>query len=238
MLQVKNLQKTIGDKSILADLSFEIARGEVAVFLGGSGVGKSTLLRVLNGLESYEQGEFWLDGKELNLAHVSQNHTVGMVFQHFNLFEHLTVEENISLALTKTQRKSKEEAKALSSQWLNQYGLADKASSFPKSLSGGQKQRLAIARTLATSPEVVCLDEPTSALDPALTRQVAGYLSEIAGQNRIVCVSTHDTGLVEALEARLFLMQSGRVVQSCCTSEFFKSPDSYPLLQSFLKLAR
>src|SRR5262249_41767823 len=155
-----------------------------------SGVGKSTLLRVLNNLEQYDAGTFYLDDQPLNLATVSKQHTVGMVFQHFDLFEHLSVQDNILLALTKAQHKSHEEALHLAHAELVRFGLEEKASTNVCKLSGGQKQRLALARTLALNPQIVCLDEPTSALDPHLTGQVATYISELAQDGRIVLVAT------------------------------------------------
>lgn len=235
MLKVKNLTKKVHEKALLNNLSFEVQRGGIAIFLGGSGVGKSTLLRALNHLESYDAGTFTLDEAPLELATVSQNHTVGMVFQHFNLFENLTVEDNITLALIKTQGKSLEEAHKIATNLLTQYGLEEKAKLSIHKLSGGQKQRLAIARTLALNPQIVCMDEPTSALDPKLTNQVAKYIMEIAKDNRIVLVTTHDMGLVHELQGdvSLFLMEKGTIVESVSKQGYKMNPSDFPHLQRF-----
>lgn len=235
MFTVKQLNKSIKGKSILKDVSFAIPRGQIGVFLGASGVGKSTLFRVLNNLEGYDAGTFALDDSALDLQSVSKKHLVGMVFQHFNLFEHLTVEENITLALIKMKGKSKKEALEIAHSLLGRYGLGEKAKSSVHKLSGGQKQRLAIARTLALDPQVVCLDEPTSALDPILTEQVAGYISEIAQSGRVVLVSTHDMQLVDMLDATAYYMASGSIVESAVLKEYRLDSMAYPNLRSFMK---
>lgn len=234
MFEVKQLNKSVKDKSILNNVSFAVKRGQIAVFLGGSGVGKTTLLRVLNNLETCQSGSFFLDSKPLNLLTVNRNHTVGMVFQHFNLFDHLTVENNITLSLIKLKGKSKTEAKAAAHLLLEKYGLLEKASSPVQKLSGGQKQRLAIARALALNPEIICLDEPSSALDPVLTSQLAKYIVELAAEGRIVLLTTHDMSLLQQFESTLFLMQQGSIVESGQASECFKKSPCYPLLSSFV----
>lgn len=232
MLKVEKLDKTIGNKEILRNVSFEVDHGQIGIFLGGSGVGKSTLLRVLNHLETYDKGTFILDGTSLDLADANKNHMMGMVFQHFNLFENLNVERNITLALTKVLRKSNEEAHRMAMDLLERYGLSHLAQNSVHKLSGGQKQRLAIARTLALNPKIICLDEPTSALDPQLKAQMAGYIRELANDQRIVLIATHDTGLIAQLEAKLFLMQNGTIVES---KEQEEDLDIYPRLSGFLK---
>jgi ABC-type polar amino acid transport system ATPase subunit len=235
MLKVQKLTKTFKDKTILNELDFEIDHGNIAIFLGGSGVGKSTLLRILNNLEDYDEGCFILDDQSLDLKTVNRNHTVGMVFQHFNLFEHLSVEDNIILPLMKCQNKTKAEAVKISSDLLGHYGIRDKATVKSSQLSGGQKQRLAIARTLALNPKIICLDEPTSALDPKLTGQVAVFINELARENRIVLLTTHDVSLIEQLEAQLFLMEGGKIVESASKKACFADGGQYPKLQGFLK---
>lgn len=235
MFKVQHLSKTIQDKKILRDLSFEIDHGTIAIFLGGSGVGKSTLLRVLNNLERYDNGSFILDGSSLNLANVNHTHTVGMVFQNFNLFEHLTVEDNIILTLTHSKRLCKKEAKEIANRLLERYGLQDKSKAYASQLSGGQKQRLAIARTLSLDPKIICLDEPTSALDPRLTNQVAKFIIELALESRIVILTTHDMNLLEQLDGHLFLMEEGSITESASKGECIASPASYPKLQNFIK---
>lgn len=234
MLTVKGLKKKIGNKQILNDVNFELPRGQIGIFLGGSGVGKSTLLRVLNNLEAYDSGEFAFEDKLLDLTKVNKDHTVGMVFQHFNLFEHLNVMENITLALIKLQHRSKEEAAHIAQTLLERYGLGDKATSSVHKLSGGQKQRLAIARTIALNPQVICLDEPTSALDPQLTNQVANYIGEMAQDHRVVLIATHDMNLATKLDGILFLMHKGAIVESVTTNKYNQNPKNYPLIQAFV----
>ncbi len=231
MFQVKNLSKA----PILKKMSLEIKKGEIAVLLGGSGAGKTTFLRVLNHLETLDEGICLLDGVPLDLSLVGKEATIGMVFQHFNLFEHLSVEENITLALMKQQGKSKEKALFIAKSLLERYHLADKAKMNVKTLSGGQKQRLAIARAVALEPKIICLDEPTSALDPFLTQEVARYIKELASENRIVLITTHDMSLLQALDAKVFFMQGGEVVESAEKKEIEANPHLYPLISSFLK---
>lgn len=235
MLKVKNLSKTIKNKTILKDMNFEIDHGQIAIFLGESGAGKSTLLRVLNHLESFNTGAFTLDGTDLNLENVNQRNVVGMVFQHFNLFEHLNAEENITLPLTRCKGIVQSKAECIANTLLMRYGLQDHAKTNVSRLSGGQKQRLAIARTLAVDPKIVCLDEPTSALDPRLTSQVAHYINELATENRIVLLTTHDMGLLEQLNGHLFLVEQGTVVESAPKKAWTTNPSAYPKLQSFLQ---
>lgn len=234
MLDIKNVSKKFGHKTILDSVSLQVNKGEIAVLLGASGVGKSTLLRVLNHLETPDSGSFSLNGKQLNLETVNQTHTVGFVFQNFNLFDHLTVQENITLALEKVLGKSTKEANVIASKLLEHYGLADKAQAYPSDLSGGQRQRLALARTLAMKPHVICLDEPTSALDPMLTAYVANIIQELAKEGYIVLVATHDTSLLERLNASIYLMKDGKIVETASTSELAKSSASYPQITNFI----
>lgn len=235
MFKVNHLSKKIQNKKILKDLNFEICHGKIAIFLGGSGAGKSTLLRVLNNLESYDSGSFVLDGSTLNLGTVNYTHTVGMVFQHFNLFENLNAEDNIIYTLTNCKALDKGEAKCIASRLLERYGLKEHSQAPVCQLSGGQKQRLAIARTLAVDPKIICLDEPTSALDPRLTNQVAKFITELAAENRIVILTTHDMNLLGQLDGHLFLMEEGSIIENALISECMDHPTSYPKLQNFLK---
>lgn len=234
MFRVEHLEKNIGTKKILHDINFEVDQGQIGIFLGGSGVGKSTLLRVLNHLEPYDKGAFILDGAPLDLVEANQKHTMGMVFQHFNLFENLNVETNITLALIKVLKKSKEEARHIAASLLERYGLYHLANSSIHKLSGGQKQRLAIARTLSLNPKIICLDEPTSALDPQLKSQIAGCIRELADDNRIVLIATHDTGLISQLDAKLFLMKDGTLIETCFSTDFKEKAANFPHLNRFL----
>ncbi|MBA3721442.1 MAG: amino acid ABC transporter ATP-binding protein [Parachlamydiaceae bacterium] len=235
MFKVNQLSITLKGKKILNDLNFEIDHGQIAIFLGGSGAGKSTLLRILNNLEKYDSGIFRLDGATLNLAKVNHDHTLGMVFQHFNLFDHLSVEDNIISTLVNSKGIIKKEAQSISSALLNRYGLKDHSNVYVSQLSGGQKQRLAIARTLSVDPKIICLDEPTSALDPRLTCKVAKYITELAEEGRIVILTTHDMNLLEQLEGHLFLMEEGSIIENATKKECIANPGRYPKLQNFLK---
>lgn len=224
------LKVAISKRPILPSISFQLKKGEVGIFLGKSGVGKSTLLRILCGLESYDRAEIVLDGNEIHPS----AHSIGMVFQHFNLFDHLTAEENITLALIKVQRKPKGEAIAIAKKLLDHYELQDKAHIKAYRLSGGQKQRLAIARAVALDPAVLCLDEPTSALDPKLTSQVAYFISEMAQEGKILLIATHDLTFLSNLQGIIFLLEKGQIVQQVSTAEYTMNPTAFPLLGQFL----
>jgi ABC-type polar amino acid transport system ATPase subunit len=202
--------------------------------LGSSGVGKSTLLRVLNNLETLDTGTVLLDEKKLDLTRVNQDHTIGMVFQYFNLFEHLTAEQNITIALEKVAKKSKTEARDIAHKLLAHYGLADKADVYPAQLSGGQKQRLAIARTVALQPKVLCLDEPTSALDPLLTNHVARTIEQLAREGFIILVASHDVSLLKRLSCTVYLMRDGSIIESASSQELHTHLDRYPAITTFI----
>lgn len=234
MLVIKNLSKTFHNKSILKDINVTINRGEIAVFLGASGVGKSTLLRILNNLETFDTGTIELDGKPLDINTVTKSHTVGFVFQNFNLFEHLNVLENITLALQKTAGKTKQEAANLALTLLEQYGLKDKARTAIARLSGGQKQRVALARTLALAPKIVCLDEPSSALDPVLTAQIAQIIKKLAADGYMVLIATHDTGLLEQLPCTIYFMEHGSIVEIANSTDLKNNPARYQALSAFI----
>lgn len=234
MLVIKNLTKKFGSKTVLNNISLSVDHGEIALLMGRSGVGKSTLLRVLNNLEVPDSGSIMLDGKLLDIKTVHKTHTIGMVFQQFNLFEHLTTIENITIVLEKVLKKPKKEAEKIAHELLKKYGLDDKAHAPISALSGGQKQRLALARTLSLQPKVICLDEPTSALDPLLTTYIAETIQELARQNYIVLVSSHDTLLVEKLTCTIYLMENGTIIESAHSKEFQKHPDNYPKIKRFI----
>lgn len=234
MLDIKYMTKSFGDKVVLKKVSLSVARGKIAVLLGSSGVGKSTLLRILNGLDTYDSGTIQLDGQPLDTTQINKTHTVGMVFQQFNLFEHITVQENITLPLTVSQQKTKAQAERVAQELLAHYGLAEKAHAYPADLSGGQKQRLALARTLALKPTVVCLDEPTSALDPLLTAYVAEIIGDLAKHGYIVVVATHDTSLLERLDCTSYLMKHGSIIEIADSKEFKTDPNKFPLTTNFV----
>ncbi len=234
MLTIRNVTKTFGTKKVLDDIDVMVEKGTIAVFLGESGVGKSTLLRVLNNLETCDAGEIYLDDKKLDLSQVNKTQTIGMVFQQFNLFEHLTVEQNIMLTLEKVQNVSSSEARAIANQLLTRFGLADKKNKYPEQLSGGQKQRLALTRTLATKPDVVCLDEPTSALDPLLTTHIANTISDLAKEGYTILIATHDTALLDKLDCMIYLMQHGKIIESASSKDFQKKSIEYPHIKKFV----
>lgn len=235
MLTIKNLSKKFHAKTVLDAINVSVAKGEIAVLLGQSGVGKSTLLRVLNNLEKPDSGEIILDGKPLDLNTVNQNHVIGMIFQQFNLFEHLTVEQNITLALTEVAHKSKIESKKIAQTLLKQYGLEDLTHAYINKLSGGQKQRLAIARTLALNPQILCADEPTSALDPLLTNYVAQIFQELAQKGLTVLIASHDVALVQALDCTIYLMHKGSIIESASSKDLREHATQYPKLTAFMQ---
>lgn len=234
MLKICNLTKKFQNKTVIDDVSFSVQRGQIACLLGSSGVGKSTLLRVLNNLEKFDSGTLLLDEKPLDITNVNKNHTVGMVFQQFNLFPHLTAKENITLALMHAQNVPYDKANNQAIALLTEYGLADKANIYPLQLSGGQKQRLALARMLALEPKIICLDEPTSALDPLLTTHVANVITELAHKGLIVLVATHDTTLLEKLSCTIHLMKHGKIIESAESVEYIHNKHKYPSINSFI----
>lgn len=234
MLKINNLFKKFKTKVVLNNVSLAVPEGSVTVLLGGSGVGKSTILRILNNLESLDRGTVVLDGQVLDLTKVNQTHTIGMVFQQFNLFEHLTVLENVTLALINVKKMSKSDADALAINLLSEYGLHDKIGNYPIELSGGQKQRVAIVRALALNPTVVCMDEPTSALDPVLTSFVAKMIQDLASKGKHIIVATHDTSLLDRLNCKIYLMKNGEIIESADSIEFAENKNKFPLLNSFI----
>lgn len=235
MLEIKNLSKTYNSKKVLNNISLNIKPGEIGVLLGPSGVGKSTLLRILNNLETYDGGNILFNNKPLDIKNINQTHIAGMVFQHFNLFEHMSVQENITFALEKSLGKSKAEAASIAQALLIKYGLADKANLAVNQLSGGQKQRLAIARSLALKPKIICLDEPTSALDPLLTSFVANNIQDLATENYIVLVASHDISLIERLNCTIYLMDNGEIIESANSKDFAKNKDQFILIKKFVE---
>jgi ABC-type polar amino acid transport system ATPase subunit len=234
MLKIEHINKSFKNKHILKDISFSVNKGDIALFLGSSGVGKSTLLRILNNLETIDSGKLSLNGVSLNLATINTTHSIGMVFQHFNLFNHLTVEQNITLPLQKVLQLNTEDAQKKTHHLLQKYGLLDKKNTYAARLSGGQKQRLAIARAIAMKPQVICLDEPTSALDPVLTSYVAQNIQELAHENYIVLVASHDTALIEKLHCTIYLMSEGSIIESAHSSDFTKTPNNFPRIKKFI----
>ena len=235
MLIIDSVTKKFGDKIILNNFDLEVKTGSVALLLGSSGVGKSTLLRVLVGLEKADSGSILLDNKKVDMNNINKNHQFGMVFQNFNLFSNFSTLGNISFPLQQIKNLSKNEADRQAQDLLTKYQLQDKTYSSVDRLSGGQKQRLAIARTIALKPRIICMDEPTSSLDPLLTSHIARTIEELAHEGFSVIVATHDTFLIEKIPCALHLMQSGTIVESATSSLYWKKPENFPLLDTFVK---
>ena len=226
-ISVKNLKKNFGSLEVLKDISLEVTEGEVVVLIGPSGSGKSTLLRCLNQLEKVTSGQIIVDGydvtdKQTDINKVREN--IGMVFQHFNLFNHLTVIKNMTLAPVHLKLLSKEEAKDKAFKLLERVGLADKAEAFPSQLSGGQKQRVAIARALEMNPDIMLFDEPTSALDPEMVGEVLAVMKELAREGMTMVVVTHEIGFAREVASRVIFMEGGYIVEEGTPEEVFNNP--------------
>ena len=236
MIKVNNLHKSFNGNEILKGLNENIEEGEVVVVIGPSGSGKSTFLRCLNLLEKPDEGEIWIDDQQINAHGVNKNHVrqkMGMVFQHFNLFPHKTVLQNIMLAPVQLKRKTKEEAKRTALQLLERIGLADKADTYPNMLSGGQKQRIAIVRALAMEPEVMLFDEPTSALDPEMVGEVLDLMRQLATEGMTMVVVTHEMGFAREVADRVIFMDEGKILEENDPDDLFDHP-KHPRTQLFL----
>ena len=226
-IHVTNLKKNFGKLEVLKDISMDVHEGEVVVLLGPSGSGKSTLLRCLNQLETATAGQIIIDGHDVTDKHTDINkvrENIGMVFQHFNLFNHLTVLDNMTLAPVHLKLMSKEEAKAEAMRLLERVGLADKADAFPSQLSGGQKQRVAIARALEMKPDIMLFDEPTSALDPEMVGEVLAVMKELAHDGMTMVVVTHEIGFAREVASRVVFMEGGYIVEEGTPDEVILNP--------------
>ena len=227
LLKIQDLHKSFGDHEVLKGINLEIKKGEVVVIIGASGSGKSTFLRTLNLLEVPSSGKIIFEGSELCVQKSDVNkhrQKMGMVFQHFNLFEHLSVLENLCIAPIKLLKKSKEQAKKEAMELLNQVGLADKISAYPSSLSGGQKQRIAIVRALAMSPDVMLFDEPTSALDPEMVGEVLNVMKNLARSGMTMVVVTHEMGFAREVASRVLFFDKGIIAEDASPNEIFSNP--------------
>ena len=226
-IHVTNLKKNFGKLEVLKDISMDVHEGEVVVGLGPSGSGKYTLLRCLNQLETATAGQIIIDGHDVTDKHTDINkvrENIGMVFQHFNLFNHLTVLDNMTLAPVHLKLMSKEEAKAEAMRLLERVGLADKADAFPSQLSGGQKQRVAIARALEMKPDIMLFDEPTSALDPEMVGEVLAVMKELAHDGMTMVVVTHEIGFAREVASRVVFMEGGYIVEEGTPDEVILNP--------------
>lgn len=236
MISVKNLRKNFGKLEVLKGVNVEIKKGEVVVVIGPSGSGKSTFLRCLNLLEEPTDGEITFEGisitdKKVDIDNIRQK--MGMVFQQFNLFPHLSVLENITLGPRKLKNLSVVDANEIAFTLLKRIGLEDKANSYPSQLSGGQKQRIAIARALAMSPDVMLFDEPTSALDPEMVGEVLDVMKKLAFEGMTMVVVTHEMGFAREIADRVLFMDEGLVVEENIPAELFSNPQ-HPRTKDFL----
>lgn len=230
MIDVKHLDKFFGDNHVLKDLNEHIEQGEKVVIVGPSGSGKSTFLRCLNLMEKPTSGHIVFEGKDITEAKSKEVNQIrqkmGMVFQHFNLFPHLTIKDNITLAPVKLKIMTKEEADKKAMELLKRVGLEDKADAYPAQLSGGQKQRIAIVRSLAMNPEVMLFDEPTSALDPEMINEVLDVMVELANEGMTMMVVTHEMGFARKVANRVIFMDEGKIVEDSPKDAFFDDPKS------------
>ena len=236
LLQVQGLEKKFDDNQVLDGITTDICQGEVVAVIGPSGSGKSTFLRCLNLLETPTEGEVWVEGNNItapktDIDKVRQK--MGMVFQHFNLFPHLTVKKNITLAPTTLKLQTEEEAGENAMRLLKRIGLEEKADSYPNQLSGGQKQRIAIIRALAMNPDVMLFDEPTSALDPEMVGEVLELMKELAREGMTMVCVTHEMGFAREVATRVLFMDNGVITEQAPPEEFFAHPKN-PRLQDFL----
>ena len=236
MIDVKNLSKSFGDNLVLDNISETINEGEKVVIVGPSGSGKSTFLRCLNRMEEATSGEIFVDGQNILGSKSDANklrQKMGMVFQHFNLFPHLTILENITLAPVKLKLMTKTDAIKKAHELLQKVGLDDKADQYPAMISGGQKQRVAIVRALAMNPEVMLFDEPTSALDPEMVGEVLDLMKKLAEEGMTMVVVTHEMGFAKEVASRVLFMDGGGIVEQNSPKDFFENPQN-PRLKDFL----
>ena len=227
MIKVNNLHKKFDQLEVLKGIDEHIRPGEVVVVIGPSGSGKSTFLRCLNLLETPDEGEIYVDEEQINAPKVDVNKVrqkMGMVFQHFNLFPHLTIMENITLAPIKLKKMTKEEAIEKGKELLQIVGLSEKADAYPVQLSGGQKQRIAIARSIAMDPEIMLFDEPTSALDPEMVGEVLDVMKNLAKSGMTMVVVTHEMGFAREVASRVIFMDEGVILESGTPEEIFNHP--------------
>lgn len=236
LFHVEELCKSFGSGLVLDHISTDIEKGEVVVIIGPSGSGKSTFLRSLNLLEMPTGGKIYFEGNDITDKHLNidaYRQKIGMVFQHFNLFPHMTILKNLTLAPMKLQGMSEKDAKELAMQYLERVGLSDKADAYPSQLSGGQKQRIAIVRALCMNPEVLLFDEPTSALDPEMVGEVLAVIKDLAYNGMTMLIVTHEMGFAKEVASRVMFIDEGKILEENTPEELFDHPQS-ERLKSFL----
>ena len=229
IIQLKGVNKWYGDFQVLKDINFQVSEKEKVVICGPSGSGKSTLIRCINRLEEHQKGEIVVDGMVLdeNTKNISAVRSeVGMVFQQFNLFPHLTILENCTISQIWVKKKTKKESVALAMEYLNKVQIVDQAYKFPGQLSGGQQQRAAIARALCIEPKIMLFDEPTSALDPEMIKEVLDVMIDLAKGGMTMCVVTHEMGFAKEVADRVVFMDEGNIIEDRKTKDFFENPES------------
>ncbi len=240
MIDVKGLNKSFDGHQVLKGIDEHIEKGEKVVIVGPSGSGKSTFLRCLNLLEIPTSGEIWFEGKEITKAKAKEvnalRQKMGMVFQHFNLFPHLTILDNITLAPVKLKKMTKDQAAKKAVELLQRVGLEDKALAYPNQLSGGQKQRIAIVRSLAMNPDVMLFDEPTSALDPEMVGEVLELMKQLADDGMTMVVVTHEMGFAREVASRVLFMDEGQIMEQNRPEEFFGNPQNDRLKEFLSKV--
>ena len=238
-IHVSHLQKNFGKLEVLKDITTDIYEGEVVVILGPSGCGKSTFLRCINRLEDITAGDMVVDGnhmddKKININKAREN--VGMVFQHFNLFNNLNVIDNLTLAPIQVKKMKKDEAKELAMKMLGKVGLEDKAEAYPSMLSGGQKQRVAIARALCMNPDIMLFDEPTSALDPEMVGEVLQVMKQLANKGMTMVIVTHEMGFAKEVATRVIFMDEGKILEQGTPDDIFNHPKDQRLVDFLSKV--
>lgn len=237
VLEIRGLRKCFGEEVVLNDLDLSVAEHTATVLIGASGSGKSTLLRCINLLEQIDDGEIYLDGQEISDPSVNPDvvrRKLGMVFQSYNLFPHMTVLENITLAPIKVQGKSEDQAREIAQNLLKRFGLADKATEYPDRLSGGQQQRAAIIRSLAINPRLLLLDEITSALDPVLVNEVLSIVRDLKSDGMTMILATHEMGFATQVADQVCYLESGIILERGSASEVIENP-THPKTRDFLK---
>ncbi len=234
---MEDIHKYFGDLHVLKGINLEVRKGEIIAVIGPSGSGKSTMIRCINMLEEPNQGHVYIDGEELTPATIkTQRQRIGMVFQHFNLFDHMTILKNLTYAPIKVKKMPPEKAKEKAMALLERVGMADKADTYPAMISGGQKQRVAIARALCMDPEIILFDEPTSALDPEMVAEVLEVIKGLAQSGNTMILVTHEMGFAKEVADRIIFMDDGTILEDTDPKSFFEHPQSQRAKEFLVKM--